>query len=254
MINSGHLAKKIVSNFAENLGRYQAAKSTLFNLPKENFTLRYALEMSLQDRMLYQGAAAYLMPHFDPCLDWKVFSHRYDRDKHAARTLFKPHVEAWKSFIGGVRSSLASDKVLVTTDVSNYYEHVETKLLHETFCQLLPEIKAAPETKGQIRECLDRLFEWLSKWSFSAVRGLPQNRDASSFLANVYMVPVDRAVIATVMTISGTWMTLRLSVQTFLQPDAFSNRSLLRCESEACRSMRRKRPFCLDQIRRFQNI
>jgi hypothetical protein len=197
MIDSGQLAEKIVSNFAQNQGRYQASRSTLFNLPKENFTLRYALEMSLQDRMLYQGAAAYLMPHFDPCLDWKVFSHRYDPNKHATRTLFKPHVEAWKSFIGGVRSSLASDKVLVMTDVSNYYEHVETKLLHETFCQLLPEIKATPETKGQIRECLDRLFEWLSKWSFSAVRGLPQNRDASSFLANVYMIPVDRAVMAT---------------------------------------------------------
>jgi hypothetical protein len=54
------------------------------------------------------------------------------------------------------------------------------------------------DEKGKIREYLERLFEWLSEWSFSSARGIPQNRDASSFLANIYMIPVDRILVGTV--------------------------------------------------------
>jgi hypothetical protein len=197
MIDSGILAKIISENFTKNQGRYAASESTLFNLPKPNFTLRYALEMSLQDRLLYQGAAAHLVPFFDSCLNWTVFSHRYDPNGNSLRSLFKPYVESWKNFTGGVRASLNDGTVLVTTDVSNYYEHIEIARLEGTFRQLLPELSIPADEKSHLREVLDRLFEWMSRWAFSTVRGLPQNRDASSFLANIYMIPVDRALVAT---------------------------------------------------------
>jgi hypothetical protein len=106
-------------------------------------------------------------------------------------------VESWKNFNGGVRAALKEGDVLVTTDVSNYYEYIEIPRLKETFRSLLPELQITADEKGRARECLERLFEWLSEWSFSSARGIPQNRDASSFLANVYMIPVDRALIAT---------------------------------------------------------
>jgi hypothetical protein len=96
-----------------------------------------------------------------------------------------------------VRAALKEGDTLVTTDVSNYYEHIEIASLKETFWSLLPELPIPAAEKSRIRESLERLFEWLSVWSFSSVRGIPQNRDASSFLANIYMVPVDRALIAT---------------------------------------------------------
>jgi hypothetical protein len=41
MIDSGILAKIITDNCSSNQGRYVASASTLFNLPKPNFTLRY---------------------------------------------------------------------------------------------------------------------------------------------------------------------------------------------------------------------
>jgi hypothetical protein len=197
MIDTGLLAKSIRRNFERNQGQYVASKSTLFNLPKPNFTLRYALEMSLQDRLLFQGAAAALVPFFDSCLHWTVFSHRYDSSGNSRGSLFKPFVESWKNFNGGVRAAMKEDDVLVTTDVSNYYEHIEIPRLKDTFRNLLPELQITADEKGHVRECLERLFEWLIEWSFSSARGIPQNRDASSFLANVYMVPVDRALVAT---------------------------------------------------------
>jgi len=196
MIDSGLLAKTIQSNYERNQGRYVASKSVLFNLPKENFTLRYALEMSLQDRLLYQGAAAYLVPFFDNCLNWTVFSHRFDTTS-SPRSLYKPYVESWKDFTGSVRAALTNGKVLLSTDVSNYFEYIEVGRLSETFTCLLPELSIPTDEKSRVRECIDRLFEWMSQWSFSTVRGIPQNRDASSFLANIYMVPIDRKMIET---------------------------------------------------------
>lgn len=197
MIESGIVKRCVEENFTLNQGRYSAAASTLFNLPKPNFTLRYALEMSIQDRILYQGAAAHLLPAFDPCLDWKIFSHRFDPNGNLQRSMFKPHVASWKNFVGGVKAALGDGSVLVSTDISNFYEHIEIKRLEETFLNLLPEVQVPPSDKSHLRECLERLFEWLFAWAFSSARGLPQNRDASSFLANVYMIPVDRTVIET---------------------------------------------------------
>jgi Reverse transcriptase (RNA-dependent DNA polymerase) len=197
MIDSGIAANIVRENFTSNQGRYVASGSTLFNLPKPNFTLRYALEMSLQDRLLYQGAATHLVPRFDPCLHWTVFSHRYDPNGDAQRSLFKPYVESWKNFTGGVRAALQNGTVLVNTDISNYYEHIEIERLKTTFLTLLPEVDIPVDEKSRTRDCLERLFEWLPTWAFSTARGLPQNRDASSFLANIYMIPVDRVLIAT---------------------------------------------------------
>jgi len=41
------LATQISQNFEANQGEYRPSKSTLFNVPKPNFTLRYGLETGL---------------------------------------------------------------------------------------------------------------------------------------------------------------------------------------------------------------
>ncbi|MEF2549733.1 RNA-directed DNA polymerase [Aurantimonas sp. E1-2-R+4] len=55
---------------------------------------------------------------------------------------------------------------------------------------------ALPAEKADIRVYVNTLFDCLKSWCYSDTAGLPQNRDASSFLANVYMLPVDRAMLA----------------------------------------------------------
>jgi hypothetical protein len=44
MIEGGILATQIVSNFEGNHGEYVPIKRSIYNLPKANFTLRYALK------------------------------------------------------------------------------------------------------------------------------------------------------------------------------------------------------------------
>jgi hypothetical protein len=60
----------------------------------------------------------------------------------------------------------------------------------------MPELSATAEVKSCIRSHIRLLFECFSCWSYDGCRGLAQNRDASSFLANIYMLPVDRAMRA----------------------------------------------------------
>jgi hypothetical protein len=49
-IEEGLLSKIINENFLDNHGEYVPAQALLLNVPKANFTLRYALETSMTDR------------------------------------------------------------------------------------------------------------------------------------------------------------------------------------------------------------
>ena len=60
---------------------------------------------------------------------------------------------------------------------------------------LAEEISATKKEKTEIRKMVRKMFSYLSSWSFVSDRGLPQNRDASSFLANVYMRSIDVAML-----------------------------------------------------------
>ncbi len=177
-------------NHARNHGQYKAFDRSLFDVPKANFTLRCALETGYCDRVLYQGLGSYLAPFFDQCVPWNSFSHRLD--KHSRRRyLIRRGVESWKDFTGAVRSAMTPEKYLLSTDLSNYFEHVDLAKLQSGMESLLPGIDAPPSEKSRIRSHLSFLFKCLCAWSFDGKRGLPQNRDSSSILANVYLRPVD---------------------------------------------------------------
>jgi hypothetical protein len=179
-------------NYTQNDGKYEASERDLFNIPKSNFTLRYALETGLSDRLLFHSLTAEIVPLYDPLLGPSIYSHRYDHTAKTHKYLFKKGVGAWNDFIGSVRSALAPGKFLLSTDLTNYYEHIELTRLKAQLIQMLPDLKTGPDEKGRARVLIDLLFSSLPKWTFNEKRGLPQNRDASSFLANIYMVPVDR--------------------------------------------------------------
>lgn len=200
MIDSGLVARKIQDNFAANHGKYVPRARDVFNIPKPNFTLRYGLETGLCDRVLYHGLTAYLVPLYDALIPWNVFNHRYDHVRASHKSLFKRAVPAWKDFIGTVRSTLEEKAqtgaaFLLSTDISDYFDRIDLSQLRDTVLRLLPQVQANANQKSQLRARIDMLFDCLRYWSYQESRGLPQNRDASSFLANVYMHPVDSALL-----------------------------------------------------------
>jgi hypothetical protein len=71
MLNSGLLSKIISTNYSGNNGQYRASSRTLYNIPKPNFTLRYALETGLSDRFLYH-ALVLTCPDFSSIHNWSL--------------------------------------------------------------------------------------------------------------------------------------------------------------------------------------
>lgn len=191
----------LTENFELNHGQYRPAKRQPLNMPKANFTLRAALETSLPDRVMYHALAAALVPLFDPLMPWQVFSHRLNQDGLDEKHLFKRGVPAWKNFIGVVRSKLMLDadgpptRALLSTDLTNYFDNIDIPKLKDCLEALLPDVEAGAAAKADARNRIDALFRHLDSWTYKVGLGLPQNRDASSFLANVYMLGVDRAML-----------------------------------------------------------
>lgn len=194
MLESDHIETILLRNFQQNDGAFVPAPRTLLNIPKANFTLRYGLETSLAERALYHALVSKLVPYYDRLIPWNVLNHRAAPDGDT-RYLFRRAIPAWQDFTGVVRNSLADTEYLLSTDLTNYFENIDLGKLRTTLGSLLPEVEADANGKAAIRANLDVLFECLKSWCFSDKAGLPQNRDASSFLANVYMLPVDRAML-----------------------------------------------------------
>ena len=194
MLEVDHVENVLSENFRKNSGAFQPKPRTLFNIPKSNFTLRYGLETSLAERALYQALGSHLTSFYDPLIPWNVFNHRASENP-TDKKLFRRAIPAWQDFTGIVKDALTEADVLLSTDLTNYFENINLVLLRATLIELLPQIKAEPKEKAGIRAYIDVLFECLKSWAYSESAGLPQNRDASSFLANIYMLPVDQAML-----------------------------------------------------------
>lgn len=191
VLDTGILDQQLAENFEKNEGKYVPGERTLFNIPKPNFTLRYALETGIPDRILYHGLVSHIVPFFDPLIPWFVFSHRKNSRRNDSRYLFRSGIPAWRDFLGTVQTSISSETFLLSTDLANYFEHIDLMKLQSVLEGCISKIEASTSQKSEIRAYLSTLFDCLKKWSFEPSRGLPQNRDASSFLANMYMLPID---------------------------------------------------------------
>lgn len=196
MLDQGLVTSIIAKNFDQNHGVYKACDRSVLNVPKPNFTLRYGLETSITDRAFYHALTTYLIPFYDPLIPWNVFSHRYNADYKQEKYLFKRGVPAWSSFVGNVKAAINTWPVLLSTDLTNYFDNIDIVYLKSVMLDLLPSVQADAGQKGQIRSHIDALFECLKYWCHSERYGLPQNRDASSFLANMYMLEIDRHMLA----------------------------------------------------------
>ena len=194
MFESANVNYILEDNFRHNDGAFRPNRRTLLNIPKSNFTLRYGLETSLAERALYHALTMRLVRYYDPLISWNIFSHRESSDPKK-RYLFRRAIPAWQDFTGVVRNTLLESPVLLSTDLVNYFENINLELLKCIFIESLAEIEASPNDKADIRIHVDKLFEYLTSWCYSEVAGLPQNRDASSFLANMYMLSVDRIML-----------------------------------------------------------
>lgn len=189
------LSEAIERNFKENSGLFVPSRAVAQNIPKKSFVLRYSLETPLVDRAYYHALARQLQPYYDPLLLGCVLSHRWNSaGDHGDRYIFKHPIEQWQLFEGYVREDAGGNSVVLVTDVQNYYENISIEMLTEELLGSTSKLRASPVELVKVRGVIDELRRCLRSWCFKETNGLPQNRDASSIIANLYMAPVDEAM------------------------------------------------------------
>lgn len=184
------------SSFDENHGLFVPEGRTELNIPKKGFVLRYSLEISLPDRLYYQALVSQLIPFYDPLIPAQVLNHRYvARGRRAGRYLFKHPVEQWQLFRGYVARESISKPVILITDIQNYFENIAIDRIVGVLEENLLSVSATGVEKSGLRRIIAELRRCLAAWCYAPTHGLPQNRDASSFLASLVMLPVDTAML-----------------------------------------------------------
>jgi hypothetical protein len=191
--NGKNLHEILSQNLEINHGEYRSGHKALYDVPKRSLGLRYTLEIDFYDRFLYQAICSYLIPYFDPLLSNRVFSHRYNK-YGKEKYLFKHRIELWNTFENISHLALTDDKTLLVTDLLNYFEQISIDVIENAFIEMISGIEATGAEKNNIRSAVHTLSVLLEKWCYSEKHGLPQNRDASSFIANVVLNTVDRSM------------------------------------------------------------
>lgn len=182
----------IISLLDEWNGVYLGTRSVVRNIPKKGYGERYGLETDFFDRFMYQAICSFLIPFYDPLLGHRVLSYRYDPSPLDSKYLFKNKIDRWFTFEGVTLTFRRSGRHLLVTDLSNFFENVSRKQITEALEKSVPDLVATGPEKLQIRNAIATLDRLLTQWTFSKDHGLPQNRDASSFLSNILLSSVDK--------------------------------------------------------------
>lgn len=193
LFKSPNETKQIIMSLLQQWnGVYCGTRSVVRNIPKKGYGERYGLETDFFDRFIYQAICSFLIPYYDKLLGNRVLSYRFEPAPQNQKYLFKNKIDRWFTFEGVTLTFVRSNRHLLVTDLSNFFENVSRAQLTAALEKAIPEIKATGPEKLQIRHAISTLDRLLRQWTFSGDHGLPQNRDASAFLSNVLLSAVDK--------------------------------------------------------------
>lgn len=196
LFSSKEHIKKIIANLLEEgNGQYPGNSRTIYDIPKKGLGIRYSLETDFFDRFIYQAICTFLIEFFDPLLSHRVFGHRLNKKRRDERYLFKNRIDLWRTFEGVTYTAIENNQALLATDLINYFENISVDLIRTAFLSKISKIDTNGREKLRIRNAIETLCSLLVRWGYSERHGLPQNRDASSFIANVVLSDVDHKMV-----------------------------------------------------------
>lgn len=186
-----------LSKYLDSNKLYEPSPALHFDIPKPGFTIRYSSETNLVDRLMYQACVDYIGPQLDTIHSGSVYSHRVNTD-WSNKYFFKYAVDEWNKFLTDAKIELDKDKneVLLITDLSNYFESISIKDLINTLNFQIDNLQLDVKNTKNFKKVSSQLHQLLNKWCQpDTKRGIPQNRDASSFLSNIFLNPVDDSML-----------------------------------------------------------
>ena len=190
--DSNYFINQLKKNFNSN-ELYEPSPALHFDIPKPGFTIRYSSETNIIDRLIYQACIDFIAPELDKIHSGSIYSHRINTD-WSNKYLFKYAVDEWNKFLSDTKIELDKEEneVLLITDLSNYYESISIKDLINTLNLQIDNLPIDSIKVKEFKKISSQLHKLLYNWCQpDTKRGIPQNRDASSFLSNIFLNPVD---------------------------------------------------------------
>lgn len=196
--------------------RYRPKHLLEVDIPKSNLSVRPGNVLPIEESSILHSMIYLLAPKLDRRLSNSVYSYRLHPDwkKRAKKgeslfrevdikipflktktirsiSPFDSWYERWPAFEEDSKKAVTEDKYthLTKTDISSYFENIDLHLLNNLIRSLL---------KTEEENTLQLLFRILTSWTRSSSagmpinRGIPQGNDVSSFLGNIYLIPLDR--------------------------------------------------------------
>ncbi|WP_367867103.1 reverse transcriptase domain-containing protein [Pedobacter sp. WC2423] len=194
MLYSGTIYQIIQDNIVD--GSYVPQAPEIYTVPKEGFTTRRAVQNSIIDRVIYQAVTDVIAQELDHILINTVYSARYNYDKSSNHTyFFNNSVEQWQKFQHQILESINIESpYLVVTDITNYYDNISLAALKTKLDDHISDVKNPAEYRNAITLLTQLIAKWQSNMGYTS-NGIPQNRDASAFIANLFMAHIDRQMV-----------------------------------------------------------
>lgn len=177
----------LVQHLKRRLSNYHAAPLRLATVPKPRLRVRLGGLPTLPDWVLYNAAVVQIARTVEGSLippeQQVLFSFRWNEDEplRMFRSKHLPHEHFKEKCV----DLLEQFPLVQTTDLVDYFEHIDLGILRETLLRL----GADPEL---VEFLIDRL---LRHWTHPSGRGIPQGPWASSYLGNVYLDALDKTMI-----------------------------------------------------------
>lgn len=209
--------------------RYRPKYLIEVDVPKSGLSVRPGNVLPIEEASILHAAIYLLAPKLDNKLDSSVYSYRlhpkWEKKAKKGQSLFReveieiPFLkkktiysispfeawyERWPAFESDAKEAYLSDGYthLTKTDIFSFFEHIDLRVLHDLLRSLL---------KTEEEKLLQLIFTILSGWTRASNtgmpinRGIPQGNDVSSFLGNIFLVPLDRALNQFCKRCNGRW-------------------------------------------------
>jgi len=195
------------------LETYHPRPLLTIDVPKSSLSVRPGSVLSIEDKIVMFAIACLIAPLLDKKLPDSVYSWRVKK-KNKKKELFgdheilkypflkrttiqkrvdfiEPWYGVWPQFIKRIEVTYEKEgyRFMVASDIAAYFENIDLGLLRDLLLHYLPR-------QPRIINFLINILEY---WTWPVVhgglstRGIPQGNGVSSFLGNIYLLPMDEA-------------------------------------------------------------
>ena len=198
------------------------------DVPKSGLSVRPGNVLPMAEAMILHAIVFLTAPRLDKKISDQVFSFRLVSDwekkvskgkkmfREATREIpflrnvtirkfdpFESWYNAWPEFDRTRRQAVLSDGYthLTRTDITAYFENIDLRILENTLRE------AIPNEPDLIQLLIRILAAWTRRTDGGTPvgRGIPQGNEVSSFLGNIYLLPLDKALTEFCGKHDSTW-------------------------------------------------